>query len=194
VSSAPAGITCGADCTENYAEGASVTLNASAAPGWTFVSFTGDCQSKTPSCTLAMLADASVTATFKPAADLALAMSDSPDPVSVGNALTYTIAVTNAGPSNTSAVKVLDTLNASLKYVSATPSQGQVSSTVTSTGATKLVWNVGALANGGSATLIIKVKPQVAGTVKNTANVSTGVTLDPAPANNKQTASTVINP
>ena len=194
VSSVPAGISCGADCTENYAEGASVTLNASAAPGWTFVSFTGHCQSKTPSCTLAMLADASVTATFKPAADLVLAMSDSPDPVSVGNALTYTIAVTNAGPSNTSAVKVLDTLNANLKYVSATPSQGQVSSTVTSTGARKLVWSVGALANGGSATLIIKVKPQVAGTVKNTANVSTGVTVDPAPANNKQTASTVINP
>ena len=38
------------------------------------------------------------TTTVKPAADLALTKSDSPDPVLAGQLLTYTLGVSNAGP------------------------------------------------------------------------------------------------
>src|SRR4051794_28000323 len=43
-------------------------------------------------------------------ADLSLTKTDSPDPVTVGGTLTYTIGVANAGPDDASAVKVVDTL------------------------------------------------------------------------------------
>ncbi len=63
VSSSPAGITCGADCTENYVDGTNVTLTAAANPGSTFAGWSGAC-SGTASCVVAMSAARSVTASF----------------------------------------------------------------------------------------------------------------------------------
>jgi PKD repeat protein len=63
VSSSPAGISCGADCTENYSSGTSVTLTASAATGSTFAGWSGACTG-TGVCTVSMTAARSVTATF----------------------------------------------------------------------------------------------------------------------------------
>jgi uncharacterized delta-60 repeat protein len=64
VSSLPPGIACPTDCSEAYAEGALVNLTASPAPGWTFMSWSGDCAATT--CSLSMDQDHSVSATFVP--------------------------------------------------------------------------------------------------------------------------------
>lgn len=63
VTSSPAGISCGVDCSEAYTEGASVTLTASPALGYQFNGWSGAC-SGTGACTVAMNADATVSATF----------------------------------------------------------------------------------------------------------------------------------
>ena len=67
VVSNPAGIDCGADCTQAYDQGTSVTLTATATSGGTFAGWSGAC-SGTGTCTVVMDADKSVTATFSPAA------------------------------------------------------------------------------------------------------------------------------
>ena len=63
VSSSPAGINCGSDCSENYASGTSVSLSATPASGFTFNGWSGAC-SGTGSCQIVMSAARSVTATF----------------------------------------------------------------------------------------------------------------------------------
>jgi len=47
-------------------------------------------------------------------ADLSLTKTDAPDPVGVGNNLTYTLTAANAGPSDAQAVVVTDTLPANV--------------------------------------------------------------------------------
>jgi endoglucanase len=63
VTSAPSGINCGSTCSASYAGGTSVTLTASAASGSTFAGWSGACTG-TGTCTVAMSAARSVTATF----------------------------------------------------------------------------------------------------------------------------------
>ncbi len=57
------GIYCPGDCSETYADGASVTLTATAADGSTFAGWSGGCTG-TGTCSLTMGADKAVTATF----------------------------------------------------------------------------------------------------------------------------------
>lgn len=63
VTSAPAGISCGGDCAENYSSGTPVTLTATANPGSTFAGWSGACAG-TGTCTVTMSAATSVMATF----------------------------------------------------------------------------------------------------------------------------------
>ena len=63
VTSTPAGIACGADCSETYTAGTVVTLTAKASRGSTFSGWSGAC-SGTGACTVTMNASKSVTATF----------------------------------------------------------------------------------------------------------------------------------
>jgi len=57
-------------------------------------------------------------------ADLSLTKADSPDPVTTGQQLTYTLAVTNNGPASVTGVTVTDPLPGGVSFVSATPSRG----------------------------------------------------------------------
>ena len=64
--------------------------------------------------------------------DVSVTISDSPDPATVGNNLTYTTTVSNAGP-YASNVTLTDVLPAGVSYISATPSQGSCGGTTTVT-------------------------------------------------------------
>lgn len=57
-------IGCPSDCSESYPEGRTVSLNASARPGWTFQRWGGACTGQPNPCALSMLEDRAVTATF----------------------------------------------------------------------------------------------------------------------------------
>ena len=110
-------------------------------------------------------------------ADLSLAMDASPATVNVNQDVTYTITVTNLGPSAASGVTVTDQLPMA-SLVSVTLSQG----TYVVNGGTLTV-NLGALASGATATVSLVVRPSIAGTVDNAASI-TGAQADPDPANN----------
>ena len=65
VTSSPTGIACGADCTENYASGTTVTLTAAPAAGSTFTGWTGYwCSGTSPTCRVTMGDARWVGATF----------------------------------------------------------------------------------------------------------------------------------
>jgi uncharacterized repeat protein (TIGR01451 family) len=109
------------------------------------------------------------------------------EPFVVGEDGTYTITVTNAGPSAAAAVTVTDILPAGATFVSATPSQGSCSGTTTVT------CTLGTLANGASATITLIVRPTAPGPLSNTATVSS-TTADPTPGNNASTEVVNVQP
>jgi uncharacterized repeat protein (TIGR01451 family) len=122
----------------------------------------------------------------QPAADLAVTTSDSPDPVSKGATLTYTIVVTNQGPGTATGVLLTDVLSTSVRFVSVTPGAGscsQLDGTVTCT--------LGDIASGDSVTVTIDVTARRTGTAINTVQVSSQ-SPDPDRANNTAAEETVI--
>ncbi len=65
VTSNPAGINCGTDCSEQYPVGTNVTLTATASSGSVFAGWSGGgCSGTNPTCTVVMNSDITVTATF----------------------------------------------------------------------------------------------------------------------------------
>jgi uncharacterized repeat protein (TIGR02543 family) len=65
VTSSPAGISCGADCTEEYPHGTMVTLTATAFAGSVFTGWKGACSDTASTCQVTMDADKTVGATFQ---------------------------------------------------------------------------------------------------------------------------------
>lgn len=64
--STPAGISCGSTCTANYASGTVVTLTATPSAGSFFGGWNGACAGSTsPTCTITMTADVSVSPVFR---------------------------------------------------------------------------------------------------------------------------------
>ena len=119
-------------------------------------------------------------------ANLSLAKDDSPDPVSVGEELTYTLTVHNAGPAAADSVSVSDTLPAGVTFGTATASQGTCTELL---GA--VTCDLGSIASGGDATVTITVTPTAAGTLQNTASVSS-TTPDPIGEDNFSFANTEV--
>lgn len=119
-------------------------------------------------------------------ADLSITKTASAPPYASGSPVTYTITVTDAGPTAAANTTVTDVLPAGTSFVSATPSQGSCSGTTTVT------CNLGTLANGGSATVTLTVTlPSAPGPVSNTATV-TSANTDPNPGNNSSTAAITV--
>ncbi len=121
------------------------------------------------------------------AANLSVTKTDAPDPAYLGQPLTYTIIATNNGPTSATGVMLTDTLPSSVSLVSFSPSQGVCN------GGSVIACNLGALNNGGSATLQIVVTPLLTGMVTNTVTIS-GNEPDPSLANNVVTQTTTVLP
>lgn len=121
-------------------------------------------------------------------ADLSITKSDSPDPVTEGSQVTYTITVNNAGPDPATNVVVTDDLASSdFDLISVTPSQ----SSCDTQGSQNITCSLGTLASGAVATVTIQATAKKAGTVTNTASVTT-TEPDPNTANNTVTESTTV--
>ena len=121
------------------------------------------------------------------ATDLSITKADSPDPVTQGNNLTYTITVRNTGAGDASNVVVTDNLPSSsdIDFVSATTSAG----TCDRTGNT-VTCQLGQVDAGTNAVVTIVVKAKKSGTLSNTATVASP--QDTNAANNSDTATTTV--
>lgn len=118
-------------------------------------------------------------------ADVALMNVDSPDPVTVGNDITYTLTVTNNGPAAATGVQLSDTLPAGVTFVSTTSTQSLCSGTST------ITCTLDTLASGTSVSITIVGRPADTGGISNTASVSSDE-ADPTLANNIAVAVTTV--
>ena len=112
-------------------------------------------------------------------ADLRLTMTvTNPNP-GIGDDVTFTLTVNNAGPLDATGITLRNTLPTGLTFVSSNPSQGTFNS---ATG----VWTVGAIAAQGVATLQLVARSTNAGTFVNSAEITASNQPDPnsTPGNN----------
>ena len=132
---------------------------------------------------------ASQDTTVRPAADLSVTRAGPAEPVLLGGGFSYTLTVINQGPSKASGVTLTDSLSTSATFVSALPSQGSCSGTLT------VACDIGTLESGNDATVTITVVPNISGDLTNTTrveategdpdvrdNISIGITLVAAAA------------
>jgi uncharacterized repeat protein (TIGR01451 family) len=119
---------------------------------------------------------ATETTTVAVSAGLSITKVDSPDPVTAGTNLTYTITVTNAGPSNAASVSLSDTLPAGTTFVSLSSPAGW-SCTTPTVGAGGTVSCSNASLAAGSAVFTLTV--QVGASVANGTVISNTATVDP---------------
>jgi len=122
-----------------------------------------------------------------PKADLAIVKSASPTAAIPGDNVTYTLVVTNNGPSTATGVSISDPLPSGVTFVSADSGCTFASGTITCT--------IGTLAKSATATkhFVVKVADATTGTVHNVATVS-GTTPDPNPANDSDDADVTVTP
>lgn len=110
--------------------------------------------------------------------DLSLAMSAPPDPVNVGSNINYSLGVANSGPDPAAGVFVTNVLPPGVSLLAASATQGTWTQYAQS-----VVFDLGTLAPGGSATLSLTVLAQSSGYLTNVAAVARDG-LDPDPSNN----------
>jgi uncharacterized repeat protein (TIGR01451 family) len=113
------------------------------------------------------------------AADIAINKTVTNATPAVGNNVTFTVTAHNNGPNPTTALQVTDLLPAGLTFVSATQSNGTYDS---GTG----VWNIGVLASGATATLLITAKVNGTTRVVNTATRTSSSPADPVAGNDSR--------
>ena len=122
------------------------------------------------------------------AADLSVANSVDRASATAGDNLTYTITVTNAGPSVAVGTHLSDQLPDGAQFVSASPSQGSCAGL-----GTDVACELGDLISGGTATVTVVVRAANPGTNVNTAYVTSRM-YDPNQGNNQAGATTEVQP
>ncbi|HEX6667281.1 MAG TPA: hypothetical protein VF081_11870 [Solirubrobacterales bacterium] len=145
---------------------------------------------------LAALSGAGAVALVPGTSDLRIFKTDSPDPVHVGEALTYSIVVENFGPLAATGVTVTDFLPDDVDFVSAKASFGACQErgrrvTCDLGGIGHGIVNYGVVNYGGPKTVTIVVVPRRAGTITNRALVK-GEQPDPNGGNDEATATTRV--
>ncbi|HEX9984262.1 MAG TPA: DUF11 domain-containing protein [Thermoanaerobaculia bacterium] len=147
---------------------------------------TATATSTTPDDTPANNSDTETTAVTS-SADLAVT-KDGPLSATAGTNVTYTIGVTNSGPSTAATVTLTDAVPAGTTFVSFNQLTGPAF-----TCDTTVVCTIATLAPATPATfeLVVSVPPTATGPVVNTATI-TSATTDPVPANNTDTVTTAI--
>lgn len=105
----------------------------------------------------------------------------------VGTPITYTIKVTNGGPSPATGVTVTDVLPKNAGYASSTTTQG----TCTAAKGT-VTCPLGNLAAGATATVTVTVKPTAKGAAVDTATVTASSPTDPNQSNNSSSVTTTV--
>jgi uncharacterized repeat protein (TIGR01451 family) len=125
-------------------------------------------------------------------ADLEITKSDSPDPVTTGSDLTYTITVTNNGPDAATSVTVTDTLPAETTFVSCSSTGGGVCGGSNNNRSISFA----SLASGQSETVTLVANVDCAladgSQISNTATVSS-LTDDPNLMDNSATTTTTAS-
>jgi uncharacterized repeat protein (TIGR01451 family) len=131
-----------------------------------------------------------VTCTFNnsfsgptPTPDLRVTKTGTPESISVGGSVTFTLTVTNTGNAAANNVVLTDTMPAGLSFVSSTPGAP------TCTGTATMTCQLGTLAAGASTIVTVVATGVTAGTHVNTAVVTP---TDATPANNTDTEDTVV--
>lgn len=99
--------------------------------------------------------------------------------------MTYTLVVSNQGPSVATGINLTDILPATVRTASAKATQGVCA------GSSTITRSLGSLSPGAASTVTIVVTADSAGTITNQASVSSAV-ADPNAANNTSSSSTVV--
>jgi uncharacterized repeat protein (TIGR01451 family) len=126
-------------------------------------------------------------AKFGVEANLSVTVTESRDPVMVNNPLSYTLRVSNAGPSVATGVTLTHTLPAGMTFVSATPTQGTCGAS-----GQVVTCDLGGLPVSGVASVVVAVNPTTAGTFSTTVQVS-AAEHDNNPSNNSVVETTKVS-
>jgi uncharacterized repeat protein (TIGR01451 family) len=134
-------------------------------------------------------ASATVIVASATSADMAIVKTATPNPVTEGTPLLYSLALTNNGPAAATNVTVTDTLPSSVIYLSSTSTQG----TCSEAGGT-VTCLLGTMNNAGTATVSILTIPGTPGIITNTGNVSADQTDSNLNNNTSSVNVTVLSP
>lgn len=119
----------------------------------------------------------------RPGTDLALTMTDAPDPVAAKGTVTYTLTVANQGASPAPGAAIVDTLPAGVTLSAASAGCSQAAGVVTC--------ELGSVAAAASTAVTITVTTKARGTLTNTATVGSNVG-DPDASDNTATETTTV--
>jgi uncharacterized repeat protein (TIGR01451 family) len=129
-------------------------------------------------------------------ADLGITKTAAPNPVVAGTNVTYTLRVTNAGPSAATNVVVKDTIPAEVAVLTVTPSTGSCTAGFPGNPLQPLTCTIDSMIAGGSAMIVVVVKVNSNvpdGTVINNNATVASATADTNNANNSATAAVTVN-
>jgi large repetitive protein len=183
--------------------------DTSPGPGGIVLTFTYICPTPTPTPvppTNTPVNTPTPTNTPVPTADLALTKTASPNPVMSGNTLTFNIGVSNNGPSAATNVMMNDPLlptgTTFQSCTASNPASAGVSCTGPAVGTScnnpnpcPVSATLGTIPTGGFAqvAITVTVTAPAGSMLMNTASVSSNSTVDPNPANNRQTVTVNVN-